>query len=100
MVKPFRFRSVAVTLLTLAATFLLTSTSKACPFCTSQGQTLLGEVGQANLIVFGKLSNAKLDKDAELGNRGTTDIEIELVVKPHEILGDKKTLTIPRYVPD
>lgn len=100
MVVPFRSRFATVTLVALVVALLCTSTSKSCPFCTSQGQTLLGEVGQANLIIFGKLTNAKLDKDAELGNRGTTDIEIELVVKPHEILGDKKTLTIPRYVPD
>jgi hypothetical protein len=95
-----RFSFFASALVVGLLTLLLVPTAQSCPFCTSQGQTLLGEVGQANLIVFGKLKNAKLDPAGELGNRGTTDVEIELVVKPHDVLGNKKTITIPRYVPE
>jgi hypothetical protein len=69
----------------------------ACPFCPSAGQTLLGEVNQAHLIVFGKLSNAKRDPN-DFG-KGTTDMEIEVVVKDHEFLKGKKKITLPRYVP-
>jgi hypothetical protein len=68
-----------------------------CPFCPSQGQTLSGEVNQANLIVFGTLSNAKRDPN-EFG-KGTTDMTIEMVVKDHQVVKDKKVITLPRYVP-
>jgi hypothetical protein len=73
------------------------SSLQACPFCGTGGQTLSGEVDQANMIVFGTLSNAKRDPN-EFG-RGTTDMTIELVVKNHEYLDGKKTITLPRYVP-
>lgn len=70
----------------------------ACPFCPSAGQTLLGEVNQAHLIVFGSLSNAQRDPN-EFG-KGTTDMDIEVVVKDHEFLKGKKKITLPRYVPE
>jgi hypothetical protein len=69
----------------------------ACPFCPSAGQTLLGEVNQAHLIVFGALSNAQRDPN-EFG-KGTTDLEIDVVVKDHEFLKGKKKITLPRYIP-
>ena len=69
----------------------------ACPFCPSAGQTLLGEVNQAHLIVFGTLSNAQRDPN-EFG-KGTTDLDIEVIVKDHEVLKNKKKITLPRYVP-
>src|SRR5947209_8979121 len=69
----------------------------ACPFCPSAGQTLLGEVNTAHLIVYGTLSNAQRDPN-EFG-KGTTDLEIEVVVKDHEYLKGKKKITLPRYVP-
>lgn len=69
----------------------------ACPFCPSAGQTLTGEVNQANMIIFGTLSNAKRDPN-EFG-KGTTEMTIEIVVKNHEYLKDKKVVTLPRYVP-
>ncbi|MBJ7432486.1 MAG: hypothetical protein JHC56_14215, partial [Gemmataceae bacterium] len=31
-----------------------------CPFCTMQGQTLVGEVNQASMVLFGTLKNAKI----------------------------------------
>jgi hypothetical protein len=70
----------------------------ACPFCTMQGQTLTGDVNQAAMVVFGTLKNAKLDPNGEFG-QGTTELEVEAVVKKHDILGDKKVLLLPRYVP-
>jgi len=78
--------------ITLAAANL-----QACPFCATTGQTLSGEVDMANLIVFGTLSNAKRDPN-EFG-KGTTDMAIEIVVKDHEYLKGKKSITLPRYVP-
>jgi hypothetical protein len=49
------------------------------------------------MVLFGTLTNAKLDPNGGLG--GTTDLMIEAVIKKHEILGDKKVITLPRYVP-
>lgn len=69
----------------------------ACPFCPSAGQTLLGETTQANFIVYGTLSNAQ--RDATEFGKGTTDMTIEVVVKDHEYLKGKKSITLPRYVP-
>ena len=66
-----------------------------CPFCTMQGQTLTGDVGQASMVLFGTLKDARLNNDGS----GSTDLHIEAVVKKHDILGDKKVLTLPRYVP-
>src|SRR5438477_8374771 len=66
----------------------------ACPFCSMQGQTLTGEVNQASMVLFGTLTNAKLDAD-----QGSTDLQIEVVIKKNEILGDKKVITLPRYIP-
>lgn len=69
----------------------------ACPFCPSAGQTLLGEVKDAHLIVFGKLSNAQRDPN-EFG-KGTTEMELEVVVKDHDYLKGKKKIVLPRYIP-
>ena len=79
------------------ATLVIPSIALACPFCPSAGQTMLGEVKQAHLIVFGSMSNARRDPN-EFG-KGTTDFEIEVVVKDHEFLKGKKTLSLPRYIP-
>src|SRR6476619_6820399 len=83
----------------LALTLIAGSSPRAaaCPFCPQAGQTLTQEVNQANLIVFGTLSNAQRDPN-EFG-KGTTDMTIEMVVKDHEMLKGKKTITLPRYVP-
>jgi hypothetical protein len=69
-----------------------------CPFCSMQGQTLIGDINQASMVLFGTLANAKLDAGGDLG-QGSTDLVIEAVIKKHEILGDKKVITLPRYVP-
>jgi len=72
----------------------------ACPFCTPTGTTLTGQVAQADIILFGTLGNATRDpNDPTAFNKGSTDLNIELVIKPHEMVKDKKTITIPRYVP-
>ena len=81
----------------LAVLVAIPSPAPACPFCPSAGQTLLGEVNQAHLIVFGTLSNAQRDPN-EFG-KGTTDLDIEVVVKDHAFLKGKKKITLPRYVP-
>jgi hypothetical protein len=90
-----------VKVLSAVAAVLLVAVTPAlavcCPFCPSAGQTLMGEVNQAHMIVFGAMSNAKRDPN-EFG-KGTTDLEIEVIVKDHEYLKGKKIITLPRYVP-
>src|SRR5438094_6642557 len=51
----------------------------ACPFCSMQGQTLTADVSQASMVLFGTLTNAKLDPNGDLGG-GSTDLVIEGVV--------------------
>lgn len=71
--------------------------SSACPFCTAQGTTLTEEVNQSSMVLYGRLENAKLT-GTEFGD-GTTDLVIEKVVKSHEMLKDRKVITLNRYVP-
>jgi hypothetical protein len=69
----------------------------ACPFCSMQGQTLIGDVNQASMVLYGTFTNAKLDAGGD--GQGTTELHIDAVIKKHEILGDKKVILVPRYVP-
>ncbi len=78
------------------ALLLVPTPSPACPFCPMQGQTLSKEVDQSAFVLFGALTNPRLNAD---GIDGTTDLIIEEVVKPHAFVKDKKTLTLPRYLP-
>lgn len=81
----------------LALTVLLgqAAPTPGCPFCTMQGQTLTGDVNQASMVIFGSLKNARLNEDGS----GSTDLQVEAVIKKHDILADKKVVTLPRYVP-
>jgi hypothetical protein len=93
-----RLTFVGAAFLTVTFLTVSVSASHACPFCSMQGQTLTGDVTQASMVLFGTLTNAKLDPNAGLGS-GTTDLKVEAVIKKHDILGDKKVVTLPRYVP-
>ncbi|MBX9582060.1 MAG: hypothetical protein K2X87_17280 [Gemmataceae bacterium] len=82
------------------ATLLLAGLAAACPFCSPSGETLAGEVNQADFIVYGTLSNAQQDtSDPTAFNKGTTDLSIDLVIKDHELLKGKKAITLPKYLP-
>jgi hypothetical protein len=70
----------------------------ACPFCAAQGQTLMMEVGQASMVLYGTVASSKPDF-SDSGNNGTSEFQIETVLKKHEILGDQKVITLPRYIP-
>jgi hypothetical protein len=90
-------RAALPALLTACAALLAARPAVACPFCNAQGQTLTADAAQASMILFGRLTNARLDPNDV--NSGTTDLEIEAVVKPHEILAGRKVLTLKRYLP-
>ena len=84
-------------ILAALAIVILAGPLSACPFCSSQGKTLLGEVVQAHMILFGNMTNAKLNPGSF--DSGSTEFVIEKVVKEHPILNGRKSLTIPRYIP-
>jgi hypothetical protein len=90
-----RFLAVGIAVLAWASQ---PTPAPSCPFCSMQGQTLIGDVSQASMVLFGTFTNAKLDASGDFG-QGSTDLVVEAVIKKHEILGDKKLLTLPRYVP-
>jgi hypothetical protein len=70
----------------------LPAKSPACEFCGMQGQTLTAQVATASMVLFGTFSDAKMKE-------GTTNLNIDTVVKKHELLGDKKAITLERYIP-
>lgn len=90
-------------LLSAATGLLLTSPAPACacPFCSPNATTtFVAEVAQADLILYGTLSNAQRDPDDPTGfNKGTTDLTIETVIRSHDIIKGKKKITIPKYLP-
>lgn len=86
-----RRSALAVVLLVFAA-----GLASACPFCGAQGQTLAGEVSQADFIVLGVMKNPKQDP-ADF-TRGTTELHIESTIKDHEFLKERKVLMVPRVI--
>jgi hypothetical protein len=86
------FRRCLAFVVVVALISFLTAPTPACPFCSMQGQTLTGEVAQASMVLYGSLANAKEDGE------GSTDLLIDVVVKPNEILGKRKVLTLARYL--
>jgi hypothetical protein len=90
-------------LLTFATGIMLSypAQASACPFCSPNATTTyVAEVAQADLILYGTLSNAQRDPDDPGGfNKGTTDLTIETVIKSHDFIKDKKKITIPKYLP-
>jgi hypothetical protein len=70
----------------------------ACSYCDpsfAQRQPLTADARQARFVVFGSLSNPRLD-----GERGGfTDLTIEGVVKTDAYLTDRRSITIGRYIP-
>src|SRR6185369_16741162 len=89
-------RSFCAPLAALAC-LLLTLPASACPFCSMQGQTLTGDVGQASMVLVGTLTNAKLTDSATA--EGTTDLVIESVIKKNDVVDGKKVVTLPKYIP-
>jgi hypothetical protein len=86
-------------LVLLALASLGTYSATACPFCMEGGgPTLLGDFKLAEIVLLGTCSNARLT-DGNLGE-GETDVKVEHVFKGQDRLGGKKTITIPKYLPN
>jgi hypothetical protein len=69
----------------------------ACPFCSSQGQTLAGELASADMIVVATVISAERDENDFTKSR--TKLRIDKTVKPHPAFEKEKEITVPRYIP-
>lgn len=88
--------AIAVALLILWSQLPLNT--QACPFCGSmQGQTLVKEVQQARFVIYGTPSNPRAAQGPD--GKDATDFTIEEIIKSDPFLKNKKTLTLPRYIP-
>ncbi len=100
MSRPQRLAISMLTCLLFLQMTALTHAADYCPFCGGmQGQTLVKEVQQARFVLYGVPSNPQIKRDAEGREYSTTDFTIEEVVKTDPFLKNKKTLTLPRYIP-
>lgn len=88
---------LARTLALVAAFFAASTAVGACPFCNSMRQTLTQEASQATLIIFGTPCKSTFDPNATF--QGTTELQIDTVIKSHPIIEGKKLVTINRYIP-
>lgn len=86
-------------LMLLALLFLMpAATTGACPFCNQDGKTLTGEVRDATMVLYGKLTKADATAD-------TSEFTIDTVVKAPEKaelaakVGKGKTITLRGYHP-
>ena len=83
----------------LLACLALAGPAAACPFCGMSGPTLTQEAKQANMVLYGYMSNGKPgNPDADLAG-GTTDFVIEKQIKPHPFVAGKTKISLPRYIP-
>jgi hypothetical protein len=95
-----RLRHVIPILLAALTLSWLAVPAGACPFCSEErGPTLVGDFNQAALVLLGTFTNPRLDANNGGADGGTTDFIIEEVFKKHEIVANKKKITLPRYMP-
>lgn len=83
--------------LAVAATFIAPPAT-ACSLCGSSNwtrATMREDAATARLVVYGTLANPKVGADG----RGSTEIQIETVLKSDPVLAGRKVLTLQRYVP-
>lgn len=81
----------------LAALAPLPCPAPACSLCFNiqQSLTLRQEAAQARLILYGPVANPRLGA----GPTGTTDLQIEAVIKSDPLIANKKVVELPRYLP-
>lgn len=70
--------------------------SWACTFCTNQGPPLTKEISDAKLVVFGKITDARLGPD---GIKGTSEFSVENVLHGERNTIKNGKIVLPRYVP-
>jgi hypothetical protein len=92
-----RFRILVILGLLAVAWLTATPSAPACPFCMEErGPTLMGDFEQAAMVLVGSFKNARIANGGF--EEGTTDFVIEQALKSHDIIKDKKIITLPRYI--
>ncbi len=92
-----RVRLLIVALLAVASWTWWATPGASCPFCAEErGPTLIGDFNQAAMVLVGQFANPRIGSGGI--EDGKTDFVIDLVLKPHDIVKGKKTITLPRYV--
>jgi hypothetical protein len=86
-------RAVAFALLVLLLTTPRPVQAMPCIMATSP--TWREEAAGASMVLYGTVCNPQANQDGS----GTTDLVLASVLKTHPILGDKKVLQLPRYIP-
>jgi hypothetical protein len=80
---------------------LLASLPCPAPACTLCGgnpattATIRQDLGPARMVLYGTVADSRM-----IGNGGTTDLKIDRVLRSDPFLGDKKVITLPRFVPN
>jgi hypothetical protein len=84
-------------ILVVLAAAALPCPARACSLCYNIAQvlTMRQEAEQAKLILYGSIANPRL----AAGAGGTSDLQIEVVLKSDPWLAGKKVVEIPRYIP-
>lgn len=70
--------------------------SVACILCPNQGPSLAKEMNDAKLVVFGKITDARLGAD---GIKGTSEFTVESVLHGDRNVVKQGKIQLPRYVP-
>lgn len=83
--------------LTVAALLLAAVPAAACPFCSTQGQTLANELNSADMIVVATV--VKAIQDPADFTKSSTELRVEKTIKPHPAFADATTFSVPRYIP-
>jgi hypothetical protein len=87
----------------LALVFDSANQTSACSLCPAGAATATfrEDAAAAKLVIYGTLSNPRVNPSAPgSGTDGSaTDLTIERVIKTDPILGGRKVVTLPRYVP-
>ena len=82
--------------LTVAVVLLSASLAFACPFCSTQGQTLAGELASADMIVVATLKSSEQDPNDFTKSKSV--FKIDQAIKPHPVYKAGDTFTVARYI--
>ncbi len=95
-------RLLFVGLLSLALATQLLAQLHACSLCTGnyQRDTLGMEYERASLVLYGRITNSRLNaQPGAAPGTGSTDFQVEKVLKDATGRGPWKNLVLPRYLP-